>query len=255
MMGPMCRLIISTLFIAGLLGGQQLDELPSWTPDEAMIRRAMHLEVLNRIAAKTINKIRGRHPLYDFRTNQAYEAVKGFLARGEISMETVAANLEELYRSDRQDPRLVEFRREVDFFSLGMGIEIKDTMQNEIDEIRAFLSSLMQLHNRLASWPDADRFRLELWIGELDLPSSILRRIREPVLPIPSRDNSSFSSINEIKKRITGRPADERQKPMFDLADEHAIRFSFVAAFLDHAEKLLLFYHRLTREIAEMIVP
>lgn len=232
------RLLTALWLPCGLSGFSPPQELRL---DEQMIRDAMREEILDQITQKAEAENRHVYRLYDYLTNQAYEAIKNRLTPSVIRSAKLKNQLREFYALPVEEEDLQRFRGEVNRYIQGMSIEIRDTLQIEYDRVLQLTEQVRKLNEwieRERVPPDSER--IARMVKNLDLPSRFLKRLEsiEKKWKNPDEAEDSFMTFKTLKKNVNGVDADEDPQLVFRLGDKYVSQFPFIADFLRQYKQL-----------------
>jgi hypothetical protein len=246
--------LLSALWLPCWLSGSfPLEELRL---DEPMLRDAMREEILDQIAQKAEAEIRHVYRLYDYLTNQAYDAIKNRLTPAVIRSAALKNRLREFYALLAEEEDLRQFRGEVNRYVQGMSIEIMDTLQIEYDRVLQLTEQVRKLNEwiereRAPSDPEA----IARMAKNLDLPSRFLKRLESIEKKWKNTDEAedSFMTFKTLKKNINGVDADEDPQLVFRLGDKYISQFPFIVDFLRQYERLGMKFLDAARKTQEML--
>jgi hypothetical protein len=227
------------LWLPFWLGGFRPPEDPRI--DEQMIRDAMREEIFDQIAQKAEARRRHVYRLCDYLTNEAYDAVQKRLTPEAVRSPGLKDFLKKLYMQPSEEVDLRQFRERIDRYTQGMGIEVRDTIQIEYDQVTRLIEQVWQLNRRIETGlPPGDREAVVQAARELDLPSRFLKRLEaiEEEWERPAETDDSFTTFTTLKKNITGVKSDEETRLVFRLGDKYKAQFPFIADFLRRYKRL-----------------
>jgi hypothetical protein len=221
-----------------------------------MIRDAMREEILDQIAQKAEAEIRHVYRLYDYLTNQAYDAIKDRLTPAVARSATLKNLLREFYTRPTEEEDLRQFRGQVSRYVQGMSIEIRDTLQMEYDRVLQLTEQVRKLNE----WIERERVppdpeSVARMAKNLDLPSRFLKRLEsiEKKWKNPDEAEDSFMAFKTLKKNVDGVDADEDPQLVFRLGDKYVSQFPFIADFLRQYERLGMKFLDAARKTQEML--
>ena len=224
--------------------------------DEQMIRDAMREEILDQIAQKAEAEIRHVYRLYDYLTNQAYDAIKNRLTPTVVRSTALKNRLREFYALPTEEEDLRQFRGQVNCYVQGMSIEIRDTLQIEYDRVLQLTEQVRKLNEHI----ERERFPTDSETAarmakNLDLPSRFLKRLEsiEKKWKNPAETEDSFMTFKTLKKNINGTDADEEPQMVFRLGDKYILQFPFIVDFLRQYERLGRDFINAARKTREML--
>jgi len=252
-----CRdlFFVVVLFAAPALSGQTTTSGTTSCLDENLVRRAMREEAFRLLAQKIDSEQDGSAGGFDYHIEQAYEKIKKRLPSDPLS----AAELEAWLRQFLQNPKATENDREfqtlIDNFTLGMSLEIINTLQYECEQAEDLIAQVVKVEDEIKKTPHPDRETLDRALQRSDLgkkPAGIIKNNgRRWKVPAPGADD--FSAFSTWKKNMTGRGADGDQRLIFDLGDRYRSRYPFLDEFMGHYRRLAETFRRAILQLNELL--
>ena len=252
-----CRGIFFAAVLLGTLLHYGQTAAGAATPclDENLVRRAMHEEAFRLLAQKIDAEQGGSAGGFDYHIEQAYEKIKKRLPSDPLS----AAELEAWLRQFLQNPKATdndrEFQTLIDNFTLGMSLEIINTLQYECEQVEDLIAQVVNVENEIKKTPHPDREILDRALQRSDLGKKTVGIIKNNGRrwKVPAAGADDFSAFSTWKKNMTGRGADGDQRLVFDLGDRYRSRYSFLDEFMGNYRRLAEAFRRAILHLNELL--
>jgi len=223
------------------------------TVDETVIRAAMREEFAARLLEKYRSERSGEVRRLDYLSERAYMKIRSHL----IEQQRQGADLDSWIR-DRCAARAADpapaptgdFQEDVRAFVSGMTIEVRDTLQNELDDLQRLSEKLSELNTLFETDPTRKLLSYSTLEKKHGLPAGLLRRIRLQNLSWtePNEKALPLQSFLTWKKNIHGRTDPDAYAFVFDLGARHAERYPFIGEFLALYRRAWDDFRQLARE-------
>jgi hypothetical protein len=223
--------------------------------DENLVRQAMHEEAFRLLAQKIDSVQNGAAGGVDYHIEQAYEKIKKRLPSGPLS----AAELEAWLRQFLQNPKATdndrEFQTLIDNFTLGMSLEIVNTLQYECEQAEDLIAQVAKVEGEIKKTPHPDTDTLDQALRRSDLGKKLVGIIKNNGRrwQVPPAGADDFSAFSTWKKNMTGRGADSDQRLVFDLGDRYRPRYPFLDEFMGNYRRLAETFLRAIRNLNESL--
>jgi hypothetical protein len=243
-----CRdlFFVVALFAALALSGQTAARGTTTCLDENQVRRAMHEEAFRLLAQKIDSVQNGAMGGFDYHIEQAYEKIKKRLPSDPLS----AAELEAWLRQFLQNPEATDSDREfqtlIENFSLGMSLEIINTLQYECEQVEDLIARVAELEAEMKKTPRPDPDTLDRALRRSGVSKKMAGILKNNGRrwKVPAAGADDFSAFSTWKKNMTGRGADSDQRLVFDLGDRYRSRYPFLDEFMGNYRRLAETFRR-----------